>query len=794
MKNSTHQSCSMHYLEFQESHQSTPTRFWEITIENCTYHIREGAIATFGKRHSQTFTDAQICADKAQQQLQNQLSKGYYEVNLDMPEIGENWQEIAITQFKRLHLNPKRKEVLESAAIGILPEFLLKTLELELRIAIAKQSTTAPVILDQLASDNHETVRKAIAANSNTATATLEKLAIDRVLEVRMAVVKNPKASAHALNILADDVYEKVRKAVLRHPNLSGDALFKLRKIIPTYNLESQLSKAAQNSSTSVEILKQMAQQQEWRVRAGVAKNPNVPIELLAELAMDSVGYVRQAVAEHPKTPPEVLFKMLLGREPEPHPILSDRIGLHRNAINNADLIIAPLIDANNVDVQVKIASNPNLPIEAIQVFIQSIKQVIRTPYGEDLIAAIAAHPKTSVEILEWLSGEDYQQIFLDIYYKKLIKNYAKGSLDLSTPDGMNRYQQNVKELEKPDFRAYSDECAIPLLYEIYWGIAQNPNVPSDLYSRLLLQITAPVQNKSRLVAQNVMYGIANSQKTPVEILERLADYNPYAHEYIARNPNTPSHLLLRLANSERTDARLAVAQNSKTPVDALVQFANEKIWQHHINGQPPRSPLHEAVACHPNTPIEILTELAQNPHELIRAGVASNLSTPDALLTELAKDPATTHRYLNWNEMYYEVRYYHHPHSNTKEIAIVRFAVAQNPKTPIELLKQLAKDSDSQVQQTAKARLAKPKPLDTPLEPQFALTEEFLHKALQSKQPFKRLIALFAIGQNLVIESFMPWWERFAIALNPNTSPEVLHQLSNDSNRLVQAAAKNTD
>ncbi len=224
-------------------------------------------------------------------------------------EMTEGWQENAIARLKALDLNPKRKPILELAALGIIPDFLLDSLALDLRVAIAKQPETAPQTLAQLAEDYHENVRKAIAANPNTPTDVLGKLVGDRTVEVRMTLAKNPATPASALIQLADDVYEKVRKVVLKHPRIPGEALYKLRHLISN-NVEYYLRQAASDSNLSPDTLGKMAQEYDWRVRKLVARNPRMPLEFLEKLANDPYDSVCQSVAANPSTPFSILKKL----------------------------------------------------------------------------------------------------------------------------------------------------------------------------------------------------------------------------------------------------------------------------------------------------------------------------------------------------------------------------------------------------------------------------------------------------------------------------------------------------
>ena len=62
----------------------------------------------------------------------------------------------------------------------------------------------------------------------------------------------------------------------------------------------------AKNPNTPIEILKDLATDDDYYVRWEVAENPNTPVETLKVLATDKNGGVRWGVAYNPSTPIEI--------------------------------------------------------------------------------------------------------------------------------------------------------------------------------------------------------------------------------------------------------------------------------------------------------------------------------------------------------------------------------------------------------------------------------------------------------------------------------------------------------
>ena len=117
-------------------------------------------------------------------------------------------------------------------------------------------------------------------------------------------------------------------------------------------------------------------------------------------------------------------------------------------------------------------------------------------------------------------------------------------------------------------------------------------------------------------------------------------------------------------------EVRAKVAENPNTPADVLTELAKDSDW--HVRSN---------AAGNPATPADVLTELAKDSDWHVRRSAAGNPATPADVLTELAKDS-------DWH---------------------VRISVAGNPNTPADVLTELAKDSDCVVRSNAARNPNKP-------------------------------------------------------------------------------------
>ena len=136
-----------------------------------------------------------------------------------------------------------------------------------------------------------------------------------------------------------------------------------------------------------------------------------------------------------------------------------------------------------------------------------------------------------------------------------------------------------------------------------------------------------------------------------------------YGKVNIAQNPNTPVDVLTKLAEDDDKEVRRNTARNPNTPVDVLRGLAKDK----HDN-------VRWDVARNPNTPVDVLRKLAEDDDNEVRQSVATNPNAPSDILTMLAVDG-------DW---------------------YVRLKVAENPNAPADVLRTLAVDENKYVRYDA--------------------------------------------------------------------------------------------
>ena len=702
-------------------------------------------------------------------------------------EISEAWSEKVISTIKQTNLYPIRKQVKELARFDLIPNFLLDILELNTRVAVAKNPQTARETLSYLATDWHENVRKAVAQNSSTPREILKQLLSDNAIAVRLAIAKNPDTPSEILNMLADDPYEKVRKALIKNPNIPGDAVFKLRKLLG-YSLESYLQKIAKEPTTSPQILAQLAKEDKRQIRNYVAQNLNTPIEILEQLAGDKSPYVRRSAAKNPNSTEEVALKVLFYKH-KPKDLVNRKIK-PPVAIDIAgkEYYIEATIYVEDENALAAAASHPKLSLNIIEQLIENIEQFLQWEWGIAIVVGIASNLNLPVHTLKWFAGKEYRLLHYDAIYEQTIHQYASFGISKEDSDREAKYQRK-KELflERGTMRSSSDEYALRLIGQVYWGIVQNVATPPDLKQELLEKLTS-----SKTIIADVSYQIAKSCDTASEILAKLAKVS--SRKELAKNPNTPPHVLATLANHKDSDMRKLVAQNPLTPAETLTQLATDKS-SCRLNSQKARYFVREAVVSNSNTPVNTLKLLAQDSDEIVRSKVAANPNTPEAILRELASDRTIAYAYQYNNETNYAP-----PRHRGIPIPPVCLAVAENPNTPQDLLEQLANDENEEVREAAKAQLqsiGQKRGLsieDEKLEEKTLSLQDLLNTLAKSKSAYTRLVVLLCSDSIEILEkaSRSPLWsDRYAVASNPITPINILKQLTQDHNILVRAAAK---
>lgn len=466
------------------------------------------------------------------------------------------------------------------------------------------------------------------------------------------------------------------------------------------------------------------------------AANPTTPASVLTHLANRCDDRITcQKIVANPNSPKQVLWQ--LGAEfPEQllkNPMFSLLFLENHQLIEEIPLIVLEKIlrydtvpslvleqAANYPEAKIKlaIASNPITPKPILETLLLS-----ENKYVEELVYL---HVNWSGEIeKQWHTMVNNAIEKTHFYYpinrtKTIIYNQLiPKCLFIPFSRHINEKIRTLVAVNPQTQIQILKLLAVDLGDTVRAGVALNPTTPI----KLLKWLAEDSSNKVRKA-------VAANQNTPVKLLKQLANDIGYVRQAVASNPNTPIKVLTQLANDENDWIRRSIALNHTTPVTLLEQLALDI-----------QSVVRAAVAANMRTPVNLLRQLAHDQSWQVRHSVSNNPSTPWQITTILLKQLSTRHC-LSFEELELDWGYYL-DFANLLETQLVpnydihttdlmrfimlfnskisvkiiaknyrsldwleRYAISQNPRTPLHILQTLAQDANRIVRAAAKARL----------------------------------------------------------------------------------------
>lgn len=246
-------------------------------------------------------------------------------------------------------------------------------------------------------------VQRSVAGNPNTPADILKELSQVKNEEIRRDVAGNPNTPAETLYQLSRDENELVRRNITKNPNAPADIVKAIENRIGEMNTNIRL---AGNPSTSVDVLRELSQEDNIKIRKGIAKNPSTPADVLLELSRDNierekgsvftVPFILIDVAEHPNTPAEALINL----SKDPYDNIRYNVAKHPNTPIET---LMELSKDKNEGVHHAVAGNPSTSVETL-VKLSRDKQW-RVRY------AVAGNPSTPVDVLRELSNDENEKV-----------------------------------------------------------------------------------------------------------------------------------------------------------------------------------------------------------------------------------------------------------------------------------------------------------------------------------------------------------------------------------------------
>lgn len=541
------------------------------------------------------------------------------------------------------------------------------------RFAVAKNLATPEDVLDKLAKDLETPVREAALANESISVDSL-KSTDSEAGKINLASSK--KVTFDVLAKLAKDKSDYVRAAVAENKNSSSETLFELAKD----KSDDVRRKVADNINSSQKTIKLLSQDKDYLVRGTVAQRENVQEEILTILSKDSDEWVRKLVAESKAAPEAILEE--LSRDSDA--VVRDRALKNRNLSSEAIKSFE-----NPIGVKLSLAKNPSTPLDLLDSLSTKEESIYFQGTTTSLAAAVASNPSISEALIGKLIKSKNHQV----------KEAIAGNPSLSATHLDILIAESRKKIQAGRWE-YSNRG-------LELGLASNPSIPADYLIELIEHsdtwiVAAAASNPNmppiQLAAlgnsedENVRQGVAANTNAPWVLLQSLMKEQGCIWR-ICKNPATRAEDLVEIANQSRDEFVLAdVARNAKTPTELILKLAKHKdAW------------VRLGVADNPNTPIatrqKILdgfltlksedddgyeylarcifatkeslddlfkrySSLETENRESILCFVASNPNASSQVLTELARD----------------------------RFSEIRIAVAGNPKTDKNLLRELSK------------------------------------------------------------------------------------------------------
>lgn len=455
--------------------------------------------------------------------------------------------------------------------------------------------------------------------------------------KARLAIAKNDRTSPDLLAQLAVDKDAEIRQAVASNPNTPQDILLKLGKEFPEAlvanpifnillleNPESQFYRLslARSSTTSVEILENLAQLPDEEILCAIALNPNTPVAILKQLVQnppqiydyedpDGTEFERlfACVAKNPNTPESILIQ------------LAERAGSN---------------------VKYALAENPHTPVAILEKFADWRNFTMHQ--------ALVRNPNAPTAVLEKLAGEQSKEI------RELVKAHSNASeMAIAIIEFVkDKYGAPIHILEKlathssPHVRRLVAACSdtpshvLELLIldseeDLPLQIAEHRNASATVLECVTKWLVKKYQKaasqqalRSYQAAAETFIKRSNYTDETLEMLFAIADVN-FVHN-IARLDTTPPNVLLKLTQYERryqdNNLRGCLARNPNTPAEAL-EIMLSKLDKEQYSNQ-----VYLAIVAHPNTPAQLLEEFAMHP--ILRRAVSQNPSVPGELLRQL--------------------------------------------------------------------------------------------------------------------------------------------------------------
>lgn len=276
-----------------------------------------------------------------------------------------------------------------------------------------------------------------------------------------------------------------IRRRIASHPNCPVDVLAQLAL---DDDLDVRIC-VAKNPNCPVELrlklLTQLALDDGCWVRICVAENPNCPVDVLTQFALDNNSYVRRDVASNLNCPVEVLTQLAL----------DDDYRVRRDVASNPNCpvdVLTQLALDNNSDVRIDVTLNPNCPVEVLTQLALDDSYVRR---------GIALNLNCPVEVLTQLALDNNSDV-----RRGVASNLNCPPADLIVDSFLEQFTKSSIPTYPRLIAFRSPHCPTGALAKNYrsrdWlercAIAEHPKTPDATLQKLLLDGNRLVRQKAQ--------------------------------------------------------------------------------------------------------------------------------------------------------------------------------------------------------------------------------------------------------------------------------------------------------
>jgi hypothetical protein len=340
--------------------------------------------------------------------------------------------------------------------------------------------------------------------------------------------------------------------------------------------------------------------------------------------------------------------------------------------IDNPKFPIDTLVDDQDTDIRVSVASARPLSPESLQKLSSDPKSEVRS--------SLAKSEHVPVGILDKLSSDPDNTVRAGVAFNQ---NATPAILEKLSSDYSNNTLIGVAQNQNTPVEIINKLC-FDKEVNVRWHALRNANVSTEV----LRKLSTSKDNETRKA-------IVGNENTPIEVINNIAasDTNVDVRA-IALGKTTSVKLLSKLSASNNKEIRIAVASNLNTPPDVLADLSSDE-----------DTDVVSAVAQNSNVPENILVELSESEEDYVRMGVAGNPNTPHEVLWNFIKSneqlPSVVLNKNTTHDMLAAI-----VDSNTEEAEYAQFEIARNKNAPVELLKKLSEFDNEEISNDAKKTL----------------------------------------------------------------------------------------